>query len=99
MSKVSLEQFVEHVSASEELKVRIGEEITTDSLIALGAENGFVFTVEDFRESIFGTISDEEFALAGGGFGLRPIGTDANYWNIFWVPSRDVCFVEEFGTN
>jgi len=36
MSKENLEQFIQKVTDSEELQARIGEEIDTDSFIALG---------------------------------------------------------------
>ncbi|SVD75044.1 uncharacterized protein METZ01_LOCUS427898, partial [marine metagenome] len=40
MSKESLEQFINQVADSEELQIKIGEEIDTDAFIALGAEHG-----------------------------------------------------------
>ena len=49
MSKENLEQFIQQISDSEELQTRIGEEIDTESLIALGAECGCELTVEDLQ--------------------------------------------------
>ena len=39
------------VAESEELQARIGAEIDTESLIALGAECGCEFTAEELQES------------------------------------------------
>ena len=65
MSKESLEQFMSQVVEDEELQTRIGDEINTESLIALGAECGFEFTAEDLQESA--ELSDEELdGIAGG---------------------------------
>ena len=65
MSKESLEQFLSQVAESEELQTRIGDEINTESLIALGAESGCEFTAEDLQESA--ELSDEELdGIAGG---------------------------------
>ncbi|MDP7524368.1 MAG: Nif11-like leader peptide family natural product precursor [Arenicellales bacterium] len=36
MSKENLDQFIQQVTDSEELRARIGEEIDADALIALG---------------------------------------------------------------
>ena len=51
MSKENLEQFIQQISDSEELQARVGEKIDADSLIALGAEHGCEFSVEDLQES------------------------------------------------
>ena len=50
MSKENLEQFMNQVAESEQLRTRIGEEIDTKSLIALGAECGCEFTAEELQE-------------------------------------------------
>ena len=47
MSRENLEQFMNQIAGSEELQAKIGEEIDTESLIALGAECGCEFTPED----------------------------------------------------
>ena len=65
MGKESLGKFLEQVAASEELKAKIGEEIDTESLIALGAEHGCKFTLEDLQESV--QLSDKELDGVAGG--------------------------------
>ena len=67
MSKESLEQFMNQVAESEELQAKIGEEIDSDALIALGVEQGFEFTVEDLQENA--KLSDEELDAVAGGYG------------------------------
>ena len=49
MSKENLERFMNQVAESEELQARIGEEIDTEAMMALGAECGCEFTAEEFR--------------------------------------------------
>jgi len=49
MSKENLEQFMNQVTASEELQARIGDEIDAETLIALSAECGCEFTAEDLQ--------------------------------------------------
>ena len=63
MSKENLEQFIQQISDSEELQTRIGDEIDTESLIALGAEHGCEFTAEDLHAEL----SDEELHGVAGG--------------------------------
>ena len=66
MSKENLIQFMNQVTDSEELQNRIGDEIDTDALIALGAAHGCKFTAEDLTE--YAELSDEELdSVAGGG--------------------------------
>jgi predicted ribosomally synthesized peptide with nif11-like leader len=65
MSQQALEQFIQKVTGSEELQTRIGDEIDVDSLIALGAENGCEFTVEDLQEGV--RLSDGELDEVAGG--------------------------------
>jgi predicted ribosomally synthesized peptide with nif11-like leader len=65
MSKENLDQFIQKVTDSEELQARIGEEIDIDSLIALGAEHGLEFSVEDLAENV--ELSDEELDGVAGG--------------------------------
>ena len=50
MSKENLEQFMNQVAETEELRTRMGKEIDTKSLIALGAECGCEFTAEELQE-------------------------------------------------
>ena len=65
MSKENLEQFMSKVADSEELQARIGEEIDTEALIALGAECGCEFTAETIAE--YAELSDEELDGVAGG--------------------------------
>ena len=65
MSKESLEQFVNQVADREELQARIGDQIDVESLIALGAEQGCVFTAEDVMQNV-GLSDDELDSMAGG---------------------------------
>ena len=65
MSKENLGQFIQQISDSEELQTRIGDEIDTDAFIALGAEHGCEFSVEDLQESA--ELSDEELDGVAGG--------------------------------
>ena len=50
MSIKNVQQFMNQVAESEELKARIGEEIDTESLIVLGSECGCEFTAEELQE-------------------------------------------------
>ncbi len=65
MSKENLEQFIQKISDSEELQVRVGEEINADAFIALGAEHGCEFSAEDLAENA--ELSDEELDGVAGG--------------------------------
>ncbi len=65
MSKENLEQFIQKSSDSEELQVRVGEEINADAFIALGAEHGCEFSAEDLAENA--ELSDEELDGVAGG--------------------------------
>ena len=67
MSKENLDQFIQKVTDDEQLQVRIGEEIDIDSLIALGAECGCEFSVEDLAQTV--ELSDEELDGVAGGVG------------------------------
>ena len=51
MSKETLDQFIQKVTDDEELQTWIGEEMDTDAFIALGAEHGCEFSVEDLVEN------------------------------------------------
>ena len=55
---------------SEELQTSIGEEIDAESLIALGAEHGFEFNVEDLERAL--ELSDDELDGVAGGFRGTP---------------------------
>ena len=76
MSKENLIQFMNQVTDSEELQNRIGYELDTDALIALGAAHGCKFTAEDLTE--YAELSDEELdSVAGGGIN-RKSSTERN---------------------
>ena len=71
MSKENLEQFATQIADSEELRASIENQlysdgnISADTLIALGTEHGFEFTVEDLAENA--ELSDEELDGVAGG--------------------------------
>ncbi|MBT3264859.1 MAG: Nif11-like leader peptide family natural product precursor [Acidiferrobacteraceae bacterium] len=67
MSKENLEQFINKIAENSQLQSQLGEETDTDTLIALGAENGYEFSLEDFQEST--ELSDEELDGVAGGRG------------------------------
>ena len=67
MSKENLEQFINKIAENAQLQSQLGEETDTDTLIALGAENGYEFSLEDFQEST--ELSDEELDGVAGGRG------------------------------
>lgn len=69
MSKENLEQFINKIAENTQLQSQLGEETDTDTLIALGAENGYEFSLEDFQEST--ELSDEELDGVAGGRGSR----------------------------
>ncbi|MED5407080.1 MAG: Nif11-like leader peptide family natural product precursor [Pseudomonadota bacterium] len=52
MSKESLSQFVEEVGRREELRAKISNQINSDTLITLGAEQGFEFNAEDIEQAL-----------------------------------------------
>ena len=66
MSKENLEQFMKQVADSEDLQAKIGEEITEDALVALGAAHGCEFSIEDVQAGA--ELSDAELeGVSGGG--------------------------------
>ena len=65
MSKESLERFMTRVADSEDLQAKIGEEITGDALVALGAAHGCEFSIEDVQASA--ELSDAELEGVSGG--------------------------------
>tara|TARA_B100000959_G_scaffold258352_1_gene293161 strand:- start:122 stop:454 length:333 start_codon:yes stop_codon:yes gene_type:complete len=65
MSKETLDQFIQKVTDSEELQVRVGEEIETDALIALGTEHGCEFSAEDIQ-AVWGVSDDDLDGVVGG---------------------------------
>ena len=78
MSKEALEQFMTQVAGGADLQARIGEEIGADALVALGADHGCEFTVEDVRAAGTaerpGELNDEQLEAVSGGFGSHHSG-------------------------
>jgi len=70
MSKENLEQFMTQVADSKELQAKIGEEITEDALVALGAAHGCEFSIEDVQASA--ELSDAQMEGVVGGFNFSP---------------------------
>lgn len=67
MSKENLERFMTRVADSEDLQAKIGEEITGDALVALGAAHGCEFSIEDVQAGA--ELSDAELEGVSGGVG------------------------------
>ena len=65
MSKENLERFMTRVADSEELQAKIGEEITGDALVALGAAHGCEFSIEDVQGDA--ELSDKQLEGVAGG--------------------------------
>ena len=64
---------MEQIAGSEQLQAKIGEQIDSDALIALGTEHGCEFTVEDLQAA--SELSDEQLDNVAGGFIVGPIGS------------------------
>ena len=65
MSQANLEHFLNEVAESEELQSCIGDEITGEDLVALGADHDWEFTTDELLAAA--ELSDEELnAVAGG---------------------------------
>ena len=71
MSKENLEQFMKQIDESKDLQAKIGEEITGDALVALGAAHGFEFSIEDLQGGA--ALSDEQLGGVAGGFIVGPV--------------------------
>ena len=65
MSKENLERFMTQVADSEDLQAKIGEEITGDALVALGAAHGCEFSIEDVQAGA--ELGDEALEGVAGG--------------------------------
>ena len=68
MSKENLEQFMKQVAENEDLQAKIGEEITGDALVALGAAHGCEFSTEDVQASA--ELSEATMERVSGGRSL-----------------------------
>ena len=86
MSKENLIQFMNQVTDSEELQNRIGDEIDTDALIALGAAHGCKFTAEDLTE--YAELSDEELDSVAGGRFNTSIAAESEWLASFQYDSK-----------
>ena len=65
MSKENLEQFMKQIDESKDLQAKIGEEITGDALVALGAAHGCEFSIEDLQGDA--ELSDKQLEGVAGG--------------------------------
>ena len=65
MSKENLEQFMKQIDESQDLQAKIGEEITGDALVALGAAHGCEFSIEDLQGDA--ELSDKQLEGVAGG--------------------------------
>ena len=65
MSKENLERFMTRVADSKDLQAKIGEEITGDALVALGAAHGCEFSIEDVQGDA--ELSDKQLEGVAGG--------------------------------
>ena len=65
MSKENLEQFMKQVADSEDLQAKIGEEVTGDALVALGAAHGREFSTENVQASA--ELSEAKMERVSGG--------------------------------
>ena len=108
MSKESLEQFVQQVTDDEQLQARIGDGIDAairendgqtliESLIALGAECGCNFSVEDLAQTV--ELSDEELdGVAGGTNSDANTQSSSNYDAVSYLPEMGIIKGYEDGT-
>ena len=62
------------VADSKDLQAKIGEEITGDALVALGAAHGCEFSIEDVQGGA--ELSDEQLGGVAGGFIVGPISSE-----------------------
>ena len=80
MSKENLEQFMKQVADSEDLQAKIGEEITEDALVALGAAHGCEFSIEDVQASA--ELSDAQMERVVGGIDQNSCTSRGGTWAI-----------------
>ena len=76
MGREAFEQFMTQVEGRAYLQTRIGKEIGADALVALGADHGREFTVEEVRAAGTaespGELSDEQLETVSGGL-ISPV--------------------------
>ncbi|HCX88478.1 MAG TPA: hypothetical protein DG761_10690 [Gammaproteobacteria bacterium] len=65
MSRESLDEFIQKILDTEALQTTIGDEIDSESLIALGAEHGFEFSAGDLIEHV--ELSEQALEGVAGG--------------------------------
>ena len=81
MSKEDVERFVNKISGSQDLQARIGTGMDGEALAALGAENGYDFSVEEL--SGLEELSDQELeGVAGGAAYIRFDGVQGGFLRI-----------------
>ena len=78
MSRENLEQFMKQVAESEDLQSRLSDEIAGDNLVALGAEHGWEFSIEDVQAST--ELSDAKMEAVAGG--LDPVAGRPDLSNV-----------------
>ena len=90
MSKEHLEQCMKQIDESQDLQAKIGEEITGDALVALGAAHGCEFSVEDVQGDA--ALSDEQLGGVVGGVcgvvSVRCVSAVAVKDNSVWSTGR-----------
>jgi len=79
MSKENLEQFMKQVADSKELQAKIGEEITEDDLVALGAAHGCEFSIADVQAGT--ELSDAQMEGVAGGLRSMAGAVGLSTWN------------------
>jgi predicted ribosomally synthesized peptide with nif11-like leader len=73
VSQDNLVKFLARIGNTPELHGKCKDGITAAQLIELGAENGFVFDLDDLRDGA--TLSDDEMAAIVGGASASKAGT------------------------
>ena len=79
MSKENLEQFMKQVDESQDLQAQIGDEITGDALVALGAAHGCEFSIEDVQAST--RLSDAKMEGVAAGLKIERLYVGDKTWN------------------
>ncbi len=66
MSKENLDRFMSRIAGSDELQAKNGDEISVETMIALGAEEGIDFRAEECGES--DELTDDNLEAVAGEF-------------------------------